>query len=134
LWKPMFFGVKPDIILKSGTIVAAAMGDPNASIPTPQPVHYRPMFGAFGKSLTESSVTFVSQAAFASDINQSLGISKTIIPVSGTRVVKKSDMRLNDYQPKMEVDPETYEVRADGELLICDPADELAMAQRYFLF
>ena len=134
LWKPMFFGVKPDIILKSGTIAAAAMGDPNASIPTPQPVHYRPMFGAFGKSLTESSVTFVSQAAFDSDINQSLGISKTIIPVSGTRVVKKSDMRLNDYQPKMEVDPETYEVRADGELLICDPADELAMAQRYFLF
>ena len=134
LWKPMFFGVKPDIILKSGTIAAAAMGDPNASIPTPQPVHYRPMFGAFGKSLTESSVTFVSQAAFNSVIDQSLGISKKIIPVSGTRVVKKSDMRLNDYQPKMEVDPETYEVRADGELLICDPADELAMAQRYFLF
>ena len=134
LWKPMFFGVKPDIILKSGTIAAAAMGDPNASIPTPQPVHYRPMFGAFGKSLTESSVTFVSQAAFNADIKQSLGISKKIIPVSGTRVVKKSDMQLNGYQPKMEVDPETYEVRADGELLICDPADELAMAQRYFLF
>ena len=134
LWKPMFFGVKPDMILKSGTIAAAAMGDPNASIPTPQPVHYRPMFGAFGKSLTESSVTFVSQAAFNADIKQSLGISKKIIPVSGTRVVKKSDMQLNGYQPKMEVDPETYEVRADGELLICDPADELAMAQRYFLF
>ena len=134
LWKPMFFGVKPDIILKSGTIAAAAMGDPNASIPTPQPVHYRPMFGAFGKSLTESSVTFVSQAACNADIKQSLGISKKIIPVSGTRVVKKSDMQLNGYQPKMEVDPETYEVRADGELLICDPADELAMAQRYFLF
>ena len=134
LWKPMFFGVKPDIILKSGTIAAAAMGDPNASIPTPQPVHYRPMFGAFGKSLTESSVTFVSQAAFNADIKQSIGISKKIIPVSGTRVVKKSDMQLNGYQPKMEVDSETYEVRADGELLICDPADELAMAQRYFLF
>ena len=134
LWKPMFFGVKPDMILKSGTIAAAAMGDPNASIPTPQPVHYRPMFGAFGKSLTESSVTFVSQAAFNADIKQSLGISKKIIPVSGTRVVKKSDMQLNGYQPKMEVDSETYEVRADGELLICDPADELAMAQRYFLF
>ena len=134
LWKPMFFGVKPDIILKSGTIAAAAMGDPNASIPTPQPVHYRPMFGAFGKSLTESSVTFVSQAAFNADIKQSLGISKKIIPVSGTRVVKKSDMQLNGYQPKMEVDSETYEVRADGELLICDPADELAMSQRYFLF
>ena len=134
LWKPMFFGVKPDMILKSGTIAAAAMGDPNASIPTPQPVHYRPMFGAFGKSLTESSVTFVSQAAFDADIKQSLGISKKMIPVSGTRVVKKSDMQLNGYQPKMEVDSETYEVRADGELLICDPADELAMAQRYFLF
>ncbi|MDC0196159.1 urease subunit alpha [Gammaproteobacteria bacterium] len=134
LWKPMFFGVKPDMILKSGTIAAAAMGDPNASIPTPQPVHYRPMFGAFGKSLTEGSVTFVSQAAFNADIKQSLGISKKIIPVSGTRVVKKSDMQLNSYQPKMEVDSETYEVRADGELLICDPADELAMAQRYFLF
>ena len=134
LWKPMFFGVKPDMILKSGTIAAAAMGDPNASIPTPQPVHYRPMFGAFGKSLTESSVTFVSQAAFNADIKQSLGISKKIIPVSGTRVIKKSDMQLNGYQPKMEVDSETYEVRADGELLICDPADELAMAQRYFLF
>ena len=134
LWKPMFFGVKPDMILKSGTIAAAAMGDPNASIPTPQPVHYRPMFGAFGKSLTESSVTFVSQAAFNADIKQSLGISKKIIPVSGTRVVKKSDMQLNGYQPKMEVNSETYEVRADGELLICDPADELAMAQRYFLF
>ena len=134
LWKPMFFGVKPDIILKYGTIAGAAMGDPNASIPTPQPVHYRPMFGAFGKSLTESSVTFVSQAAFNSDINQSLGVSKKMIPVAGTRVVRKNDMQLNDYQPKMEVDPETYEVRADGELLICDPADELAMAQRYFLF
>ena len=130
----MFFGVKPDIILKYGTIAGAAMGDPNASIPTPQPVHYRPMFGAFGKSLTESSVTFVSQAAFNSDINQSLGVSKRMIPVAGTRVVRKNDMQLNDYQPKMEVDPETYEVRADGELLICDPADELAMAQRYFLF
>ena len=134
LWKPMLFGVKPDIILKAGTIAGAAMGDPNASIPTPQPVHYRPMFGAFGKSLTESSVTFVSQAAANSDIAGKLGVSKKTIPVSGTRSVKKKDMRLNDYQPKMEVDPETYEVRADGELLVCEPAEELALAQRYFLF
>jgi len=134
LWKPMLFGVKPDIILKAGTITGAAMGDPNASIPTPQPVHYRPMFGAFGKSLTESSVTFVSQAAANSDIAGKLGVSKRTIPVSGTRSVKKKDMRLNDYQPKMEVDPETYEVRADGELLVCEPAEELALAQRYFLF
>ncbi|MFP6713088.1 MAG: urease subunit alpha [Rhodospirillales bacterium] len=134
LWKPMFFGVKPDIVLKSGTIAAAAMGDPNASIPTPQPVHYRPMFGALGRSLIESSVTFVSQAAADAGIGEALGLSKQMIPVSGTRSVKKGDMKLNDYQPKMEVDPETYEVRADGELLICEPAEELAMAQRYFLF
>jgi urease subunit alpha len=134
LWKPMFFGVKPDIILKSGTIAAAAMGDPNASIPTPQPVHYRPMFGALGKSLTESSVTFVSGAAAEAGIGEALGLAKPMIAVSGTRSVKKGDMKLNDYRPKMEVDPETYEVRADGELLICEPAEELAMAQRYFLF
>jgi urease subunit alpha len=134
LWKPMFFGVKPDIIIKAGTISGAAMGDPNASIPTPQPVHYRPMFGAFGKSLTESSVTFVSQAAINSDLAANLGISKKMVPVSGTRSVKKKDMQLNSYQPKMEVDPETYEVRADGDLLVCEPADELALTQRYFLF
>jgi len=134
LWKPMFFGVKPDIILKAGTITAAAMGDPNASIPTPQPVHYRPMFGAFGKSLIESSVTFVSQAAANNDIGGFLGISKELMPVSGTRSVKKMDMKFNNYQPEMEIDPETYEVRADGELLICEPAEELAMAQRYYLF
>jgi len=134
LWKPMFFGVKPDLILKAGTITAAAMGDPNASIPTPQPVHYRPMFGAFGKSLTESSVTFVSHAAANTDIGGLLGISKELMPVSGTRSVKKEDMQLNNYQPEMEVDPETYEVRADGELLICEPAEELPMAQRYYLF
>ncbi|MEE3000977.1 MAG: urease subunit alpha [Pseudomonadota bacterium] len=134
LWKPMFFGVKPDIILKAGTIAAAAMGDPNASIPTPQPVHYRPMFGAFGRSLIESSITFTSEAAAHSNISSTLGLSRELIPVFGTRSVKKKDMKLNDYQPKIEVDPETYEVRADGELLICEPADELAMAQRYFLF
>jgi urease subunit alpha len=134
LWKPMFFGVKPDIILKSGTIAAAAMGDPNASIPTPQPVHYRPMFGALGKSLTESSVTFVSGAAADAGIGDALGLSRKMVPVSGTRTVKKGDMALNDYMPTMEVDPETYEVRADGELLICEPAEVLPMAQRYFLF
>ena len=134
LWKPMFFGVKPDLVLKSGTIAAAAMGDPNASIPTPQPVHYRPMFGSFGKSLTESSISFVSQAAMDGGIHEALALEKQVLAVNGTRSVKKRDMMLNDYQPKMEVDPETYEVRADGELLLCEPAEEVSMAQRYFLF
>lgn len=134
LWKPMFFGVKPDLILKCGSIAAAAMGDPNASIPTPQPVHYRPMFAGFGKSLTASSVIFVSQAALGNGLNESLGISKTLLGVSGTRSIKKSDMILNGATPLMEVDPETYEVRANGELLTCEPATELPMAQRYFLF
>jgi urease subunit alpha len=134
LWKPMFFGVKPDIVLKCGTIAAAAMGDPNASIPTPQPVHYRPMFGAYGKSLTESSVTFISQAALDAGVAEKIGITKGVLAVSGCRTVKKADMVLNDYTPAMKVDPETYEVRADGRLLTCEPATELAMAQRYFLF
>ena len=134
LWKPMFFGVKPDLVLKSGTIAAAAMGDPNASIPTPQPVHYRPMFGSFGKSLTESSISFVSQAAMDAGIHEALALEKQVLAVNGTRSVKKRDMMLNDYQPKMEVDPEPYEVRADGELLLCEPAEEVSMAQRYFLF
>ena len=134
LWKPMFFGVKPDLVLKCGTIAAAAMGDPNASIPTPQPVHYRPMFGGFGRSLTESAVTFVSQAGLDADLRDRLGLSKTLLAVSGTRRIGKADMLLNSAVPRMEVDPETYEVRADGELLTCEPADVLAMAQRYFLF
>ncbi len=134
LWKPMFFGVKPDLVLKCGTIAAAAMGDPNASIPTPQPVHYRPMFGSFGRSLSESSVTFVSGAALADDIGTKLGLDKTTLAVSGTRTITKADMALNNLTPKIEVDPEIYEVRADGELLTCEPATELAMAQRYFLF
>ncbi|CCQ72721.1 urease subunit alpha [Magnetospira sp. QH-2] len=134
LWKPMFFGVKPDLVLKCGTIAAAAMGDPNASIPTPQPVHYRPMFGAFGRSLTASAVTFVSGLALQADIGAKFGLSKTLLPVSGCRAVKKRDMVLNDYTPAMEVDPETYEVRADGRLLVCEPAAELALAQRYFLY
>lgn len=134
LWKPMFFGVKPDVVVKCGTIAAAAMGDPNASIPTPQPVHYRPMFGAYGKSLTHSSVTFVSQAGYDLGMADALGLEKRLSPISGTRTIKKTDMVLNDYTPKMEVDPETYEVRADGQLLTCEPATKLPMAQRYFLF
>jgi len=134
LWKPMFFGVKPDVILKCGSIAAAAMGDPNASIPTPQPVHYRPMFAGFGKSLTASSVNFVSQVALGNGLHEVLGISKTLLGVSGTRSIKKEDMIHNGATPMMEVDPETYEVRADGALLTCEPATELSMAQRYFLF
>lgn len=134
LWKPMFFGVKPDMVLKSGTIAAALMGDPNASIPTPQPVHYRPMFGALGRALQASSVTFVSQAFADSGIGADLGLQKPLLPVSGCRTIGKKDMRLNDATPHLEVDPETYEVRADGVLLTCPPMDVLPMAQRYFLF
>jgi len=134
LWKPMFFGVKPDLVLKAGTIAAAAMGDPNASIPTPQPVHYRPMFAAFGRSLTESAVTFVSRAAQDASVGDQLGLRKTLIAVENTRQLTKKDMVLNDLTPVIDVDPETYEVRADGDLLTCEPATELAMAQRYFLF
>jgi urease subunit alpha len=134
LWKPAFFGVKPSMILKSGVIAAAAMGDPNASIPTPQPVHYRPMFGAFAQSCTQSSVNFVSQAGIEGDIGRKLGLHKRLIPVFGTRTLKKSDLPLNGHLPHIEVDPETYEVRADGELLTCEPATSLPMAQRYFLF
>lgn len=133
-WKPMFFGVKPDIIVKCGTIAAAAMGDPNASIPTPQPVHYRPMFGGFGRSLSKSSVTFASKAAVSRDIAGLIGLSKTVLPVTNTRSIGKSSMKLNDYVPEISVDPETYEVRADGEALVCQAATELPMAQRYFLF
>jgi urease subunit alpha len=129
LWKPAFFGVKPFLVMKGGMIAAAAMGDPNASIPTPQPVHYRPMFGAFAK---KSSVTFVSKAALNSKDLKSL--QKPLVAVKNTRGLKKRDMVHNDYRPKISVDPETYEVRADGELLICEPAQVLPMAQRYFLF
>ncbi|MEL6871037.1 MAG: urease subunit alpha [Pseudomonadota bacterium] len=134
LWDPAFFGVKPALILKMGTIAAAPMGDPNASIPTPQPVHYRPMFGAFGRSLTQSSVTFVSAAAQAEGVGEQLGLAKSTLAVRNTRDIGKADMRLNDLCPNIEVDPETYEVRADGELLTCEPADVLPMAQRYFLY
>ncbi|MCF3630170.1 urease subunit alpha [Thalassospiraceae bacterium LMO-SO8] len=135
LWSPAFFGVKPDMILIGGTIAAAAMGDPNASIPTPQPVHYRPMFGAFGRSMAASGVTFVSKAALDDGIAHHLGVAKELLAVENTRGgISKKSMVLNDATPKVEVDPETYEVRADGELLTCEPADVLPMAQRYFLF
>jgi urease subunit alpha len=134
LWKPAFFGVKPDLVLKCGTIASAAMGDPNASIPTPQPVHYRPMFGAFGRSLQASSVTFVSKAAAENGIGERLGLQRQVLAVSGTRGLTKASMIHNHACPKIEVDPETYEVRADGELLTCEPAKELPLAQRYFLF
>ncbi|MFB0934156.1 MAG: urease subunit alpha [Propionivibrio sp.] len=133
LWRPAFFGVKPSLIVKSGMIAAAAMGDPNASIPTPQPVHYRPMFGSFGKAL-KTSVTFVSQAALENPAVQALGLEKPLIAVSGTRKLKKSDMVWNGATPKIDVDPETYVVRADGELLVCEPAVSLPLTQRYFLF
>jgi urease subunit alpha len=133
LWKPAFFGVKPSLILKGGMIAAAAMGDPNASIPTPQPVHYRPMFGAFGGGL-KTSVTFVSQAALANPAVAALGLAKPLEAVRGCRSVTKADMVHNDATPEIDVDPETYVVRADGELLVCEPADVLPMAQRYFLF
>ncbi|MGH8619583.1 MAG: urease subunit alpha [Burkholderiales bacterium] len=133
LWRPAFFGVKPSLILKGGMIAAAAMGDPNASIPTPQPVHYRPMFGAFGKAL-RTSVTFVSQAALANPAVRDLGLARPLVAVKNTRKIGKRDMVRNDYQPKITVDTETYEVRADGELLVCEPATVLPMAQRYFLF
>ncbi|MCG8493170.1 MAG: urease subunit alpha, partial [Sneathiellales bacterium] len=134
LWKPAFFGTKPDVIVKGGAIVAAAMGDPNASIPTPQPVHYRPMFGALGRARTQTSVTFVSQLAVEADKARDYGVDRAMIGVEGCRSAKKSDMILNDYTPHIDVDPETYEVRADGELLTCEPATVLPMAQRYFLF
>jgi len=134
IWRPAFFGVKPSLILKSGVIAAAAMGDPNASIPTPQPVHYRPMFGAFGISCVQSSVTFVSQAALETEVGRKLGLHKPLAPVFGTRELRKSDLKLNDALPVIEVDPETYQVRADGELLVCEPAKTLPMSQRYFLF
>ncbi|WP_319532585.1 urease subunit alpha [uncultured Cohaesibacter sp.] len=135
MWNPAFFGAKPDMVLIGGTIAAAPMGDPNASIPTPQPVHYRPMFGAFGKSLTNSSIVFVSKAAMDADLQGKLGTAKAMLPVENTRGgISKASMKLNDATPEVTVDPETYEVRADGEVLTCEPAEVLPMAQRYFLF
>jgi urease subunit alpha len=134
LWRPAFFGVKPSMILKGGMIAAAAMGDPNASIPTPQPVHYRPMFGAFDRACQATSVTFISGAALEQAVGQHLGLRKRLVAVRNTRRLTKKDLRLNDAMPRIEVDPETYQVRADGELLTCEPASVLPMAQRYFLF
>ena len=133
-WRPAFFGVKPSLILKGGFIAAAAMGDPNASIPTPQPVHYRPMFGAFGGATARGALTFVSQAALSAGLPGTLGLRKQIAAVHGCRSVKKTDMVHNAYLPSMQIDPQTYAVRADGQLLTCEPATELPMAQRYFLF
>ncbi|MEO1508418.1 MAG: urease subunit alpha, partial [Cyanobacteria bacterium J06633_23] len=134
LWKPAFFGVKPELVIKGGAIAWAQMGDANASIPTPQPIHMRPMFGAFGGAIASTSLTFVSNAAVEAGIASQIGLQTPAVAVSGCRNLSKADMKLNDYQPTMEVDPETYEVRADGQLLTCEPADELPMAQRYFLF
>ncbi len=135
LWNPAFFGVKPEMVLVGGMIAAAPMGDPNASIPTPQPMHYRPMFGAYGRAPAVSSVTFVSRAAMANGLKDRLGVAKNMLAVENTRGgISKASMILNDATPHMEVDPETYEVRADGELLTCEPATVLPMAQRYFLF
>lgn len=135
IWNPAFFGVKPEMVLLGGSIAAAPMGDPNASIPTPQPVHYRPMFASFGKLRTNSSVTFVSQAAIDAGLKRRLGTAKEMVAVKNTRGgLSKASMLHNSAMPKIDVDPETYEVRADGELLVCDPATELPMAQRYFLF
>ncbi len=134
LWSPAFFGVKPDLVIKGGTIVVAAMGDPNASIPTPQPVHYRPMFGAFGGALAASCITFLSGAALEEGIGHALGLRRKLAAVSGTRGIGKASMVHNDALPAIEVDAETYEVRADGALLTCEPATLLPMAQRYFLF
>jgi urease subunit alpha len=134
VWKPAFFGIKPSIILKGGFIAMAAMGDPNASIPTPQPVHYRPMFGAFGGAIAKGSLTFVSQAGLSRGIKDHFGLAKTLSAVKNIRGVRKQDMIHNHYLPTMEIDAQTYAVRADGQLLTCEPAVSLPMTQRYFLF
>jgi urease subunit alpha len=134
LWRPAFFGAKTSLIIKGGMIAAAPMGDPNASIPTPQPVHFRHMFGALGQAACSTALTFVSQAAIEAGVGRQLGLRKTLSAVRGTRSIGKRDLILNDYQPRIEVDPQTYEVRADGQLLTCEPATVLPLAQRYFLF
>jgi urease subunit alpha len=135
IWSPAFFGTKPDMIIKGGSIVAAQMGDPNASIPTPQPVHYRPMWGAMGRARTASSVVFTSKAAVENGLREKLGVEKELVAVENTRGgISKKSMIHNDATPEIEIDAETYEVRADGELLVCEPAKLLPMAQRYFLF
>jgi urease subunit alpha len=134
LWRPAFFAAKPAIIVKGGMIAAAPMGDPNASIPTPQPVHYRRMFGAMGGACHSTSMIFLSQAALRAGVDQQLGLQSLVGVVSGCRTISKNDMVRNAWQPTIEVDAQTYEVRADGELLVCEPATELPLAQRYFLF
>jgi len=134
LWKPAFFGVKPEMIVKGGLIAWSVMGDANASIPTPQPVLYRPMFGSFGKAVTSTGLTFTSQAALDAELPKRLGLHKTAVAVENCRSIGKANMELNNATPTLEVDPETYEVRADGELLTCQPAEMLPLAQRYFLF
>jgi urease subunit alpha len=134
IFKPALFGVKPEVVLKGGFIAWANMGDPNASIPTPQPVHYRPMFGAFGSAIAKTSLTFVSQAAFDSGVGQRYGLAKQLAAVHSIRQVRKQHLVHNGYTPVMEIDPQTYAVRADGQLLTCEPAKVLPMAQRYFLF
>jgi urease subunit alpha len=134
LWKPAFFGVKPEMVVKGGMIAWSVMGDANASIPTPQPVIYRPMFGAYGRALHRTSLTFLSKAALKADIPGELGLKKTAVPVNRCRGLTKRDMINNDALPRIEVDPDTYEVRADGQLLTCEAAQILPMAQRYYLF
>ncbi len=134
LWSPAFFGAKPDLTIKGGMIAMAMMGDPNASIPTPQPVHARPMFGQFGKAMAASCISFVSQAAVDKRVGERLGLNRTVLPVKGTRGIGKAQMKWNDALPDISINPETYEVRADGELLACEPASELPLAQRYFLY
>jgi urease subunit alpha len=134
LWKPHFFGVRPELVIKGGMIAYAQMGDPNASIPTPQPVFPRPMFGAFGRAATESSLLFVSQAGIDNGMAKNLSLNKKLVAVKGCRTISKSDLKLNCETPKIEVNPETYEVSVYGKVLTCEPAEVLAMAQRYFLF
>jgi urease subunit alpha len=134
IWRPAFFGVKPSLILKGGFIAAALMGDANASIPTPQPVHYRPMFGSYGRVVQATSLTFVSSIAMKNEVGDQIGLKKRLSAVHGCRSVKKADMVHNAWLPKMEIDAQTYRVRADGQLLTCDPATVLPMAQKYFLF
>jgi urease subunit alpha len=134
LWRPAFFGAKPSLIIKGGMIAMAPMGDPNASIPTPQPVHSRPMFGSYGLATAATSLAFVSRAALEAGVGRKLGLAKQLCAVRNTRAIRKRDLIHNDYQPHIEVDSQTYEVRADGQLLTCEPAQVLPLAQRYFLF
>jgi urease subunit alpha len=134
LWKPAFFGVKPELVIKGGMISWAQMGDANASIPTPQPVHMQPMFGSYGGANHHTSFTFLSQAGIKAGVHQELNLKKAVLPVVGTRSISKGDLKLNNTLPHIEVNPETYQVKADGELLTCEPATVLPMAQRYFLF